>query len=364
MSIDSGLVTNWSTNQINQVLNFQVQADNETVYWNMPTYTPPSGYEDYRNIITSTIARIDALIDLDFVYTNDFSQSVLDIYTTTRSAGDPLGLFSPRITFANINNYIDPSETSQSNTNTFVHELGHYLGLDDIGYDNRYDQVDSLMSYNTSSLFPGGYRTWYSANDLDLFFDIWGLEDDENYNEVEGDSSDNSLIGSPSTHDFLVAYDGNDFLRGKLGKDKLFGGAGNDVLKAGNGRDVLTGGEGSDSLYGGFGLNTFAESLDGEIDSLYIKSDQWANNWFYDKAGNSPNGEKADKIEILDAIDKIYIQGVETGTLSFQNVSHSSNLGETLDGIGIFASGYLEAVYVGGNLSIAQLNSMTQGILY
>ena len=127
---------------------------------------------------------------------------------------------------------------------------------------------------------------------------------------------------------------------------------------------MLTGGEGSDSLYGGFGLNTFAESLDGEIDSLYIKSDQWANNWFYDKAGNSPNGEKADKIEILDAIDKIYIQGVETGTLSFQNVSHSSNLGETLDGIGIFASGYLEAVYVGGNLSIAQLNSMTQGILY
>ena len=363
MTINSGLITDWSTNQINRVLNFQVQSDNETVYWNMPTYTPPSGYEDYRNTITSTIERIDALIDLDFVYTDNFGISVLDIYTTTRQPGDPLGLFSPSNFFANINNYIDPSKTSQSNTNTFVHELGHYLGLDDIGFDNRYDQVDSLMSYNTSSLFPGGYRTWYSANDLDLFFDIWGLEDDGNFNELEGDSSDNSLIGSSATHDFLVAYDGNDYLQANRGKDKLFGGDGNDELRAGNGRDVLTGGEGSDSLYGGFGLNTFAESLDGEVDSLYLKSDQWAYNWLYDKAGNSPNGEKADKIEILDSVDKIYIQGVDTNNLSFQNVSHSSNLGETLDGIGIFASGYLEAVYVGGNLSIAQLNSMTQGIL-
>ena len=364
MSIDNGLVTDWSNEQINNVLDFQVQSDNETVYWTMPTYAPPSGYEDYRNIITSTIERIDALIDLDFVYTDDLGISVLNIYTTTQQPGNPdMGLFSPEPTFARIDNYISTSATSQSNTNTFVHEFGHYLGLDDIGWDNRYDQVDSLMSYNSSSIFPGDYRTWYSANDLDLFFDIWGLEDDENFNEIEGDSSDDSLIGSSSTHHFLVAYDGNDYLRGNQGKDKLFGGGGNDELRAGNGRDVLTGGEGSDSLYGGFGLNTFAESLDGEIDSLYLKSDQWAYNWLYDQAGNSPNGEKADKIEILDAVDKIYIQGVETGALSFQNVSHSSNLGETLDGIGIFASGYLEAVYVGGNLSISQLNSMTQGIL-
>ena len=42
MTINSGLITDWSTNQINRVLNFQVQSDNETVYWSMPTYTPPS----------------------------------------------------------------------------------------------------------------------------------------------------------------------------------------------------------------------------------------------------------------------------------------------------------------------------------
>ena len=99
------------------------------------------------------------------------------------------------------------------------------------------------------------------------------------------------------------------------------------------------------------------------IASLILKRDPWAYNWLYDKALNSPNGEKADKIEIIDSVDRIYIQGVETEDLSFANVSHSSNLGETLNGIGIFASGYLEAVYVGDNLSIAQLDSMTQGIM-
>ena len=49
--------------------------------------------------------------------------------------------------------------------------------------------------------------------------------------------------------------------------------------------------------------------------------------------------------------------------LSYRAVSHQSNLGETLSGIGIYASGALEAVYVGDNLSIGQLDSMTQGII-
>ena len=78
-------------------------------------------------------------------------------------------------------------------------------------------------------------------------------------------------------------------------------------------------------------------------------------------AGNSPNGEKADKIEMLDEFDQIYVQGVETSQLSYGFVDNNSNLGETLSGI--YASGALEAVYVGGNLSMGQIASMTQGIL-
>ena len=46
----------------------------------------------------------------------------------------------------------------------------------------------------------------------------------------------------------------------------------------------------------------------------------------------------------LDPFDEIFVQGVETEELSFGNVVHYSNLGGTLDGIGIYASGTLEAV--------------------
>ena len=116
-------------------------------------------------------------------------------------------------------------------------------------------------------------------------------------------------------------------------------------------------------MYGGFGLNTFEDADDGEIDQLFFKSDQHSYNWIYDKAGNSPNGQKADKIMELDEFDEIFVQGVETEELRFRPVSHHSNLGETLEGIGIYASGALEAVYVGDDLSLGQIESMTQGIL-
>ena len=163
--------------------------------------------------------------------------------------------------------------------------------------------------------------------------------------------------------DFINGSSGDDDLIAFRGKDELQGGSGNDILRAGNGRDLLNGGAGGDVMFGGFGLNTFEDSLDGEVDSLYVKSDQWAENWLYGSAGNSPNGEKADKIEMLDEFDQIYVQGVETSQLSYGSVDHNSNLGETLSGIGIYASGVLEAVYVGDNLSQSQIAAMTQGIL-
>ena len=115
-------------------------------------------------------------------------------------------------------------------------------------------------------------------------------------------------------------------------------------------------------MYGGFGLNTFEDEADGSVDSLYLKSDQWAENWIYEKAGNSPNGEKADKIVELDEFDEIYVQGVETSQLSYGSVDHNSR-GEMLSGIGIYASGVLEAVYVGDDLSLGQIEAMTQGII-
>ena len=178
----------------------------------------------------------------------------------------------------------------------------------------------------------------------------------------EGDDSSNNIKGTHGK-DVLIGGSGDDTLAGMRGGDRLEGGSGNDVLKAGNGRDTIIGGAGGDTLYGGFGLNTFEDEADGAVDSLYFKSDQWAENWIYGEAGNSPKGEKADKITELDSFDRIFVEGVASSELSYRAVSHQSNLGETLSGIGIYASGVLEAVYVGDNLSISQLESMTEGIV-
>ena len=196
------------------------------------------------------------------------------------------------------------------------------------------------------------FSTKYDSNKFD-YKSSGGASDDV----LKGYSGDN--FGA----DLLDGGDGDDDLTGYRGADFLNGGAGNDILRAGNGRDILSGGNGTDVFYGGFGLNTFENELDGEIDQLYFRSDQWAENWLYGSAGNSPNGEKADKIEMLDEFDQIYIQGVSTSQLSYGSVDHNSNLGETLSGIGIYASGVLEAVYVGDNLSQSQIEAMTRGIL-
>ena len=121
-------------------------------------------------------------------------------------------------------------------------------------------------------------------------------------------------------------------------------------------------------MYGGFGQNNFGDERDGSIDHLYFKSDQFAENWLYGKAGNNPTGAKLDQIQGLDPFDRIYVQGVKTSELSFSAVD-ISGFGKPfgpVSGIGIFANGFIEAIYTGGatgvDLSAAQLQSMTVGV--
>ena len=155
---------------------------------------------------------------------------------------------------------------------------------------------------------------------------------------------------------------GNDILTGFRGSDLLYGESGDDTIRAGNGRDLISGGMGSDTLYGGFGRNTFKSENDDDVDSLFLKSDQWAYYWLYGKSGNSPNSEKADIIEGLDLFDFIFIQGVASSDLSFISTTHIFADGQSVDGIGIFARGVLEAIYTGGDLNAQQLQSMTSGV--
>jgi len=150
---------------------------------------------------------------------------------------------------------------------------------------------------------------------------------------------------------------GNDDIKGFAGWDNLEGGDGNDLLHGGNGRDIISGGAGRDELHGDFGWNTYKSEKDGVSDLIAIKSDQFLVNWLYGKAGNSPNGEKADIIEGLDSIDKIKIICIDTKELTF--VANITAKGVT--GIGIYGKGILEALYTGGDLSINQITQMTSG---
>jgi RTX calcium-binding nonapeptide repeat (4 copies) len=150
---------------------------------------------------------------------------------------------------------------------------------------------------------------------------------------------------------------GNDIISGKGGWDVIDGGAGSDLIHSGNGRDIITGGVGADELHGDFGWNTYKSEKDGSSDLIAIKSDQYLVNWLYGKAGNNLTGEKSDVIEGLDPIDKIRIIGVDTSEITFMaNVSAKG-----ITGIGIYGKGALEALYIGGDLTLAQITQMTSG---
>ena len=162
---------------------------------------------------------------------------------------------------------------------------------------------------------------------------------------------------NPKVGSVLSGGTGNDDIRGKAGWDFLSGGAGNDLIRAGNGRDIITGGPGADELHGDFGWNTYKSEKDGASDLIAIKSDHYLVNWLYGQASNNPNGEKADIIEGLDSIDKIKIIGVDTRDITFAaNVSAKG-----VTGIGIYGKGALEALYTGGDLTVAQITQMTSG---
>ena len=76
------------------------------------------------------------------------------------------------------------------------------------------------------------------------------------------------------------------------------------------------------------------------------------------KAKNKKQGtNNIDIIEGLDVNDQINLIGVKNKSISIQE---TSALGEI--GIGIFAKGSLEALYVGSELSSAQLLNLTTGL--
>jgi hypothetical protein len=150
-------------------------------------------------------------------------------------------------------------------------------------------------------------------------------------------------------HDNIIGTSLDDIIAGQVGRDTLSGGAGDDTIYAGNGVDHITGGSGKDMLYGGFGPNTFYDLDDGYVDTIYLKSDQFAYNWFYGKAGNSPDARKADYLFGVEKDDRVIIEGVPTSAITVEY----GNLY-----IEVSAYGVVEAFLEKGSLTSSQVNNM------
>ena len=155
-------------------------------------------------------------------------------------------------------------------------------------------------------------------------------------------------------HDRIDGLHHDDTIIGYRGRDTLNGGAGNDIIRAGNGADQITGGTGSDTMYGGFGSNDFWDLDDGYADTIYLKSDQFAYNYIYGKAGNSPNGEKEDWLFGVEAHDRVIIQGVPTSALIVEKI------GEFIE---VQAYGVVEATFADHSLYLSQAAQIVSGDL-
>ena len=228
------------------------------------------------------------------------------------------------------------------------------IGLSDAAaVRDKIEEVYSVSSkpYNYIRAQKYTYQTW--SDTVHINFEFTGGNSDDVITAKQVSKSEYESSGFVGS--IINGSSGNDTIRGLAGFDRLSGGSGDDLIHGGNGRDFISSGTGSNELHGDFGWNTYwARNLSKDL--IAIKSDQHLVNWWYGKAGNSPNGEKADIIEAIDPIDEIKIIGVFTADLGFQKVEHRG-----VSGIGIYAKGTLEAVFTGRNLDINQIQNMTTG---
>lgn len=136
------------------------------------------------------------------------------------------------------------------------------------------------------------------------------------YDFYESKSAQKLLAGN----DQINGSDENDRLYGGNGDDFVLGESGNDIVIGGDGMDTLSGGPGGDILFGQRGNNRFLWEGDNSADKIVVFADGLP-----------------DTIHQIDVYDEIIIQGASSSELSFSYIGR---------GVGIYAKGILEAVYL------------------
>ncbi len=295
------------------------------------------------------LRKLDAELNLDFRLVSSADQADVLLYSDSEidvgGGGITLG-----IALSNDTSQKDfwelmlntPAFNGESNYLYYaaLHELGHALGL-----EHPFDATDGDLFKSSNSFrsaYPeetlmayrnpkgGKWPTWFSTSDLAALKAIWGEE-----TVAPSTLLPQRLIGSPID-------------------DELIGGAGPDLLRGELGNDLLTGAGGADELWGGAGSNQFFSSADGAADWLLISSDGSTN--------ARRNRSSVDEIAALGSEDQVGILGATTRRLRFSPSSINSTAYGQLEGVGIFLGKRLEAVYTGGDLSLAKLRDLTVGL--
>ena len=310
---------------------YDYQIEGESITWSIDNQgTNTSGFN---TIIRSTIEKTDNIIDLDFIYTPEITTADIKIlvrdYSYARDQ-DTLASFINQAYWGEITINFDRSEGAESNVNSFVHELGHYLGLGEPAWDARFNQSDTAMSYNDDPSLPGRHSIFFTDNDIAVLLDLHGSEDDNptsanfipSQNRIEGTNAKDEITGT-AKDDEIFGYDGNDEIRGGDGWDVIRGGSGNDKIWGGDRPDLIVGGSGNDRLNGGKAMDAFEWSQGKNIiEDFRIGKDRLTG--FSDKPAIKNKGDKHVIIKdlgakfILNNVDfKEFISQQEDGLIFF-----------------------------------------------
>ena len=329
------------TGNVNIAHNLSLSWTNGTAFQGFD-FTPPSTTVSFLAGESSKLIAIqsieDTLVEPD------------EAFSITLSSSDTTALFTDDTATLTILNDDAAPVTITNITNNTVNNNQTYLNYNSYSVDKsrNYDiRVGGNINTGGGSFVLGG-----DGNSVGNTTNTTTVNVDYKY---AGTATADRLLGSQGAngeawaHDFFDAGAGDDFLGGGGGRDVMNGGLGNDELRGGYGHDVLDGGVGEDILYGGGGRNTFNNNDDGELDQIFVLSDYHSHN---QPTGRLHNGANADTISSLGEEDRITILGATTDELSIRQLS---------DGLGIFASGSLEAIVTDSGWSAAALGNNVFG---